>query len=89
MDEVRRAIWRPMHEAPKDGTWILLRGRNSAGHFMVPVVVRWQMKPAGSIGPEYGWRDAASLSDMMRLIVDVPPGRAADWTPLPDWNADV
>lgn len=72
-----------MDSAPRDGTWILIRGRNAAGHPMTPVVCAWKAKPFGYHGAELGWRDSASLRDMNHLITDVPPGHSADWAPLP------
>lgn len=67
---------------PKDGTWFLLRGRNSAGQPMIPVVASWAFGVSG--GSEKTWRDSASLRNVSFLIIDVPPGVSADWASLPD-----
>jgi hypothetical protein len=72
--------WEPIETAPKDGTWILIRGRNSANHPMIPVVCAWRH---GEGGAGFAWRDSASLRDMGHLISDVPADGAADWAPLP------
>lgn len=74
--------WQPIETAPKDGTWILLRGRNSVGHPMIPVVVSWT-SGEGLTGLRKTWRDSAGNRDMERLVFDVPPGHTADWMPLP------
>lgn len=78
---LEQPIWRPMEEAPLDGTWILLRGRNAANHPMIPVVCSWR---SASIVSPLAWRDSASLRDMQHLISDVPPDGAADWASLPN-----
>ena len=72
--------WRDISTAPKDGTWILLRGRNAIGRPMVPVVVAWRTGEGLETG--LAWRDSASLHDMGHLVADAPPGTAADWAPL-------
>jgi hypothetical protein len=66
--------YQSIDSAPKDGTWILIRGRNAADYPMVPVVCAWR---------DGAWRDSASLRDMTHLIVDVPVDSSADWAPLP------
>jgi hypothetical protein len=71
--------WQPIGDAPTDGTWILIRGRNSANRPMIPVVCAWRRGERG----DFAWRDSASLRDMTRLIADVPADGAADWHPLP------
>lgn len=68
------------HPPPTDGTWFLLRGRNSANQPMIPVVVSWCQGLSGS--EDLAFRDSAHLSDMSRLIFDVPSGSSADWRPL-------
>ena len=52
--------WESMDTAPKDGTWILLRGRNAVGAPMIPVVAAWRLGGDG----KYAWRDSAKLSDV-------------------------
>lgn len=72
------AGWRDMSSAPKDGTWILLRGRNAIGRLMIPVVAAWM--PVGS--RHQGWADSGSFKPVDNLANDV----GADWMPLPSPN---
>jgi hypothetical protein len=51
--------WRPIEEAPKDGTWIIFRGRNSVRQTMIPVVIAY--RPVGIIGD--CWRDSLTGAD--------------------------
>lgn len=53
------SAYRPIAEAPHDGTWILLRSRNNAGRKMVPVVVAWN--PIGAGDNRNAWIDSASF----------------------------
>ncbi len=73
--------WQPIETAPKDGTWILLRGRNSSNQPMIPIVVSWRMGEGSAVS--YAWRDSASLRDMSRTITDVPEGSSAEWMLAP------
>lgn len=75
--------WRPMATAPKDGSWILLRGRNSAGRPMVPVVVSWRTDRGGR--DPHAWRDSSTLGDLTELAVYGVGQSLPDWQPLPDW----
>lgn len=77
------AGWRDIATAPKNGEWILLRGRNAAGFPMIPVVCSWARHPEGYMC----WLDAASHRDLTVLVADVPPGTSADWHPLPGTDA--
>jgi hypothetical protein len=68
--------WKLMNTAPKDGTWILLRGRNSIGELMVPVVAAWCPPAAKS----HGWADSGSLRNFDALASDP----RADWCAIPE-----
>lgn len=72
--------WKPIDTAPKDGRWILIRGRNSIGRLMVPVVASWRQ------GHDhlYGWHDSASLKNLN----DLAATEAADWMPLPEIDVE-
>lgn len=76
--------WQNVASAPRDGTWFLLRGRNSVNRPMVPVVCAWTTDHKGSL---LAYRDSASLKDMTSLVADVPAGSSADWHPLPPLTA--
>lgn len=67
--------YKPIETAPKNRTWILLRGRNAAGHLMVPVVAAWM--PDGA--KHQGWCDSGSFKPVDHLAEDA----GADWAPLP------
>lgn len=67
--------WKNAESAPKDGTWVLLRGRNSAGQPMVPIVAAFN--PPGSV-KHFGWVDVGSFKPVDEAAVE--------WTDLPDWG---
>ena len=75
--------WRTMESAPKDGTWILIRGRNAANKPMIPVVCAWRSGMGLTGDDRVTWRDSAGFRDMWALVADVPTGSSADWRPLP------
>ena len=67
--------WQPIKDAPRDGTWILLRGRNAVDAPMIPVVARWR---------DGRWSDSASGRDMGHLVADIPrDSEGADWVECP------
>lgn len=69
--------WRDFADAPKDGTWILIRGRNTIKQPMVPVVAAFN--PAGTM--HWGWVDSGSF----RLVESIV-AYGCDWQPLPSWG---
>jgi len=75
--------WNPIETLPKDRPF-LLRGRNSIGRPMIPVVVMW-WKPDGK--GALGFNDVASGKDMSDMVSYVAlNGKSADWCELPDWS---
>lgn len=70
-----RQEWQPANTAPKDQTWLLLRGRNSVGQPMVPVVAAWM--PPGA--KHQGWVDSGTFKPLDNLVTT----DGADWQPLP------
>lgn len=71
--------YQPIKDAPRDGTWILLRARNSAYLPMVPIVASWRVGEGRAI-KSLAWRESLTLRDVSYLAND----RGADWAPLPD-----
>ena len=73
--ELVRYRWRTIETAPKNKTWILVRGRNSVGQPMVPVVAAWM--PPGAT--HQGWVDSGSFKPLDGFLATDD----ADWMPLP------
>jgi Lar family restriction alleviation protein len=73
----RASPWRPIAEAPKDGTWLLVRGMNTVGQPMIPLVVSWNDGYGRCLG--YAWRDSLTLTDVGHWI---DPN--AEWMTLPE-----
>jgi hypothetical protein len=79
-----KAIWQPIETAPRDGTWILLRTRNSVGAPMAPVVAAWRFSPVRlGQGPAWYCAESGHL-----IAVGASRGHEVDWAPLPDWQTD-
>lgn len=76
--EDERAAWQPIDTAPKDGTWILLRGKNSVGRPMIPVVAAWRYERDC-----YGWYDSGNLKKMFDVDISPEDAKNAEWMPLP------
>lgn len=70
-----RDDWRPIETAPRDGTWILLRGRNAADRPMVPVVAAW--RPLAC--KHNGWADSGTFKPVDDLAIE--------WAPV-NWSAE-
>lgn len=66
--------WKTIDTAPKDKSWVLVRGYNSAGQPMVPVVAAWM--PHGAT--HQGWVDSGSFKPLDGMLSD-----NGEWMPLP------
>lgn len=77
--------WKSSDTAPTDGTWILIRARNSIDKPTVPIVAAY--KSGGAVGTSrtdhhIAWRSSETGDDLTNYMAD-----GWDWTPLPDWRA--
>lgn len=69
------AGWRPIETAPKDGTWVLIRGQNAVRRPMVPIVAAF--RPPGCL--HIGWVDSGSFRHVDQFAIE--------WAPLPPRTA--
>lgn len=72
---LRASAWRPIEEAPRDGTPVLAIAKNAAGFWTHPVVVRWTR--------EVGW--SSHVSSMLEPEPVYHPPTL--FQPLPKWSA--
>lgn len=66
--------WRPIAEAPKDGTWFLLRSFTVDGVERVPFVVSWR--------PEDGWIESFAGLQVNELFDPERSFRPSTWSPI-------
>ncbi|MEM6413217.1 MAG: hypothetical protein AAF720_00985 [Pseudomonadota bacterium] len=74
--------WKPLKDAPKDGTFVLVCGYNSIGKAMVPMVAAYRNAEIGSKNNGLAWRSSETLNDLSDALISTS-NKAPEWHPLP------
>ena len=70
--------WQSSDSAPKDGTWILIRGRNAVGQPMIPIAAAWVTGGLVDAPDKHiAWRSGETGRDLGSYMSD-----GWDWMPI-------